>query len=157
MASGISTEEWAVALISLVLTAFVNQGIGEELLLRDYLLRSARMPMIPALLVSAVAFAIPHLLSVGGQEGIAQRFLYLLPAFAFGLLAGILAVHFKSVWAACGVHGGFHVGGFITDALGWGQSPWIWVFQTLVFVLASIPLIAMVSKQKRDQVLDPYV
>src|SRR5699024_8616411 len=52
----------------IVLRAFVLQGIGEEVLFRGYLMQSLRRRPVLAVLVAAVAFTIPHLLSNGGQQ-----------------------------------------------------------------------------------------
>src|SRR5699024_3621678 len=52
----------------IVLRAFVLLGIGEEVRFRGYLMQSLRRRPVLAVLVAAVAFTIPHLLSNGGQQ-----------------------------------------------------------------------------------------
>ena len=58
----------AVILSIVLLRAFVLQGIGEELLFRGYLLQTLSHRPVTAVLVSAVAFAIPHLASGAGSR-----------------------------------------------------------------------------------------
>nr|VDG62899.1 CAAX amino terminal protease self- immunity [Streptococcus thermophilus] len=156
--SGTDPNPWIVVVLEVFLTAYIAQGIGEEFLFRGYLLQSARMRPVPALLLSAAVFAILHLVSTGGQDGIAQRFLYLFPTFAFALLAGALAVHFRSVWAACGIHGGMHVGFNLAMSMGLEMStPWNWPIEGAIYLFVAVIAIALIPKSTRSQVLDPYV
>lgn len=156
--TGANPNPWVVVVLDVFLTAYVAQGIGEEFLFRGYLLQSARMRPVPALLLSAAVFAILHLVSSGGQDGIAQRFLYLFPTFAFALLAGALAVHFRSVWAACGIHGGMHVGSTLAIGMGLETStPWNWTVEGAVYLVAAAIAIVLIPKSTRSQILDPYV
>lgn len=116
---------WLIVLY-LLFRAFVLQGIGEEVVMRGYLLQSLRTCPKKAVLVSAVAFMLPHLLSSGGQRFWWEYLTYLAIPFGFALSAGYLAIALRSVWAAIGVHGGFHVGMFVAAAFGLSQlEPWM--------------------------------
>lgn len=120
---------WVIVLY-MVLLAFVLQGIGEEVLFRGYLLRSlSRRPHL-AVMVSAAAFMLPHLRSSGGQQSALEHVVYLTIPFAFGLSAGYLALAVGSVWAAIGIHAGFHVATAVGVAMGLsleGPAPWLTV------------------------------
>lgn len=113
-----------LTLIMLLVRAYVLQGIGEELLFRGYLMQSLARRPHAAVWLSAFAFCIPHLTSAGGQQNLLDHLFYLLIPFGFGISAGYLAIAMRSVWAAIGIHGGFHVGnavaGVILLELPWG-------------------------------------
>ncbi len=113
-----------LTLIMLLVRAYVLQGIGEELLFRGYLMQSLARRPHAAVWLSAFAFCIPHLTSTGGQQNLLDHLVYLLIPFGFGVSAGYLAIAMRSVWAAIGIHGGFHVGnavaGVILLELPWG-------------------------------------
>lgn len=106
--------------------AFLLQGIGEELLWRGYALQTMRRHPLRALVVTTLVFGAMHLVSSGGQETLADRFWYLVMPTGFGFLAGVLALRTRSLWAAVGIHGGFHVGGALLDLLGWGSNTAVW-------------------------------
>jgi membrane protease YdiL (CAAX protease family) len=96
--------------------AFVQQGIPEELLFRGMLLWSLRERPVMAVVVSTLAFTAIHLVSNGGQQTAWQHVLYLALPFGFALLATGLLLWTGSLWAAAGVHGGFHVGNYAAVA-----------------------------------------
>lgn len=120
--------------------AFLLQGIPEELLFRGVLLDVFRDHPQRAVWISAVAFAIPHLISSGGQQNTLEHVLYLAIPFGFGLLAGALVLLTGSLWSAIGVHGGYHVGNLIAGFAGASLSPAMWVAQGVVLTTAAILL-----------------
>ena len=56
-----------------------------------------------------VVFALLHLLSNGGQENVAERFIFLLPSIGFAFAAAMARLASGSTWAAIGVHCGYHL------------------------------------------------
>jgi len=96
--------------------AFLQQGIPEELLFRGMLLWSLRERPVLAVLVTTLAFTVIHLVSSGGQQSAVEHVLYLALPFGFALLAVGLLLCTGSLWAAVGVHGGFHVGNYLAVA-----------------------------------------
>ncbi|GAA3588076.1 hypothetical protein GCM10022198_09580 [Klugiella xanthotipulae] len=93
--------------------AFVQQGIPEELLFRGMLLWRVRERPLLAVVVTTLAFTAIHLVSNGGQQSAWEHVLYLAQPFGFALLAVGLLLWTGSLWAAIGVHGGFHVGNYL--------------------------------------------
>lgn len=126
-------------LIAIIAQAFLLQGIGEEVLFRGYLLRSLPHRPAVAVLISAAAFGILHLVSKGGQENVAERFLYLALPFGFAIAAGFLAQQMGTTWAAIGIHGGSHVASAVAMALGLvADGPAVWVVIGVLFTLARV-------------------
>lgn len=97
--------------------AFLQQGIPEELLFRGMLLWRMRDRPILAVVVTTLAFTVIHLISSGGQQSAWEHVLYLASPFGFALLAVGLLLWTGSLWAAIGVHGGFHIGNYLATAL----------------------------------------
>lgn len=134
-----------LALVVGLTQAFALQAIPEELLFRGYLLRSLRFRPGSAVVVSALAFGVIHLVSNGGQQGWGERLLYVAQATGFGLTAGALAVATGSVAAAVGIHGGLHVA-LLTSALlserfpalAIGEGPWVWSSLALAYALVAL-------------------
>ncbi|GAA3647515.1 CPBP family intramembrane glutamic endopeptidase [Microbacterium marinilacus] len=93
--------------------AFLQQGIPEELLFRGWLLWRLRDRPVIAVTVTTLAFTVIHLVSQGGQQSPAEHLIYLALPFGFALLATGLLLWTTSLWAAVGVHGGFHVGNYL--------------------------------------------
>jgi len=93
--------------------AFLQQAIPEELLFRGWLLWRLRNRPVLAVVVTTLAFTVIHLVSNGGQESFWEHVMYLALPFGFALLAVGLLLWTGSLWAAVGVHGGFHVGNYI--------------------------------------------
>jgi membrane protease YdiL (CAAX protease family) len=150
---------WFVVIYALLL-AFVLQGIGEEVIFRGYLLQSlsTSRPVL-AVLVSAAAFAVLHLISNGGQQNLLERFVYLAIPFGFALAAGMLALALRSVWAAVGVHGGFHVANTSAVLLGFdADGPVIWALLGLAFTIAAASVASRIPAARWDQVrqVGPY-
>lgn len=100
----------AFSLVALVSKAFILQAIPEELLFRGWLLSALRRRPVLAVVVTTLSFTAIHLASSGGQQSVAEQFLYLALPFGFALLAVGLLLWTRSLWAAVGVHGGFHLG-----------------------------------------------
>lgn len=97
--------------------AFLQQGVPEELLFRGWLLWRLRHRPVVAVVVTTLAFTVIHLVSNGGQESAVERVLYLALPLGFGLLAAGLVMWTGSLWAAAGVHGGFHLGNYLALAM----------------------------------------
>lgn len=96
--------------------AFVQQSLPEELLFRGWLLWRLRDRPVLAITVTTFVFTAIHLVSQGGQQSVAEHVLYLALPLGFSLLAVGLLLWTGSLWAAVGVHGGFHVGNYIAVA-----------------------------------------
>lgn len=137
---------WYSPVIALSMGWFA-QGFPEEILWRGYLLQTMRERPLTAVLVSAALFGSLHYFSDGGQQNLGERFIYLGAAAAFGLLAGVLAVSFRSVWPAIGVHCGNHLGYFIADTIGTGAGPWLWASEIVLYVALSAICYAANRKQ----------
>jgi membrane protease YdiL (CAAX protease family) len=106
----IGTAPVEFSLVALVSQAFLLQAIPEELLFRGWLLSTLRSRPWLAIAVTTLSFTVIHLASNGGQESAVEHLLYLALPFGFSLLAVGLLLWTGSLWAAVGVHGGFHLG-----------------------------------------------
>lgn len=147
-----------VAVAALV-RSFLLQGIGEEILFRGYLLQTLRRRPVLAVLVTAVVFTIPHLLSSGGQQDALERLLYLAIPFGFSISAGFLAIALRSVWAAVGIHGGFHLAMTVTVLLGLtADGPAVWVMFGLAHMAAGAVIALLIPRERWAQVREhgPY-
>jgi membrane protease YdiL (CAAX protease family) len=82
-------------LVSTVIVPFIEEFFYRGLLL-GWL--KERIPVIPAMVVSALAFAAYH-----------QNWDYLLSLFAFGLILGWVFVRTKSLWPAVLAHGAYNL------------------------------------------------
>lgn len=92
--------------------------------------------------ISAAVFAVCHLTSRGGQESTWERFVYPIVPFGFSLLAGALLLITGSLWAAVGVHAGFHVATVINTVwLGVGNGPELWAAAGIVLGLVGAVLL----------------
>ncbi|WP_051704149.1 CPBP family intramembrane glutamic endopeptidase [Glycomyces sp. NRRL B-16210] len=100
----------AFGLIGIVSQAFLLQAIPEELLYRGWLLSTMRTRPVLAIAVTTLTFTVIHLASNGGQTSFAEQLIYLALPFGFSLLAVGMQLWTGSLWAAIGVHGGFHLG-----------------------------------------------
>ncbi|MDF2563335.1 MULTISPECIES: CPBP family intramembrane glutamic endopeptidase [unclassified Microbacterium] len=118
----LSGGEQDVVLVSALLIiyylglAFVQQSLPEELLFRGWLLWRLRDRPVWAITVTTLVFTVIHLVSQGGQQSVVEHVLYLALPLGFSLLAVGLLLWTGSLWAAVGVHGGFHVGNYIAVA-----------------------------------------
>jgi len=106
-----------LVLLYLLGQAFLQQAIPEELLFRGWLLSTMHARPVVAVLVTTLAFTAIHLVSNGGQQSPIEHVLYLALPFGFSLLAVGLLLWTGSLWAAAGVHGGFHVGNAIATVV----------------------------------------
>lgn len=107
----------ALLLVYYLGLAFVQQAIPEELLFRGWLLWRLRDRPALAVAVTTLTFTLIHLVSQGGQQSAGEHVAYLALPFGFALLAAGLLLWTGSLWAAVGVHGGFHVGTYLAEAL----------------------------------------
>ncbi|MCG7426383.1 CPBP family intramembrane metalloprotease [Helcobacillus massiliensis] len=137
----------------ILVRSFVLQGIGEEVLMRGYLLQSLRSRPRRAVFIAAVVFTLPHLGSSGGQQGLIGHLSYLTIPFGFSLTAAALGILLRSVWAAAGIHGGFHLG---MAVLGVGgaplTSPWMFLILGAAHVLVGLVLLTRVSPARWAEV-----
>ena len=80
---------WFIVVSVLVVLArsYVFQGIGEEAIMRGYLLQSFSDRPTRAVWVSVIVFTIPHIISRGGQQNVLERVIYLAIPFGFALAA----------------------------------------------------------------------
>lgn len=144
-----------VLLVVLVLLAqaFFLQGIPEEIIWRGYVLQTLQTRPVVSVVISAAVFAVCHIISIGGQEGVWERFAYLLIPFGFALLAGALVLRTGSLWSAIGVHSGFHVGTLIgAVGLGVGNGPLLWTVQGVVLGLIAVVLLRRLPDRDRATV-----
>lgn len=154
-----ATAPLAAVLALLLLRSFVLQGIGEEVLFRGYLLQSLSGRPRLAVLVCAAAFTIPHLISNGGQEGALEHLAYLAPPFGFALSAAMLGIALHSVWAAIGIHGGFHVSVQLGAALGLmvdGPGTWLLLGAGHIVLAAVIVLVLPGTRWAEVAARGPY-
>lgn len=139
---------WLLIAYVLIL-AFVLQGIGEEALFRGYLLQSGSRRPHRAVLVSAIAFTLPHLLSQGGQQGLLEHLVYLVIPFGFSLSAAYLAIAMRSVWAAVGIHAGFHVATAVCLALGMLiEGPALWAVLGTLHAIAGVVIARFIPRER---------
>lgn len=134
-----TAEPLALFLLGGLVPALVVQGFPEELLWRGYLMQTLPLRSPWAIVLwSSGLFALIHLISSGGQENLAERFLYLLPAFGFGFLAAALYRATGQLWAAVGVHAGMHTASQTTGYFGVGDGPALWLAQTVGYLLIGV-------------------
>ena len=140
---------WLVVTNSL-LFSYAFQGIGEEAVMRGYLLQSLSDHPKRAVWVAAIVFTIPHLLSQGGQQSALDRIFYLIDPFGLALAAAYLALIMRSTWAAIGIHGGSHLGAQLIALMGVGipESPLLWITTGLVFCVVTAVLASRISKRR---------
>lgn len=129
---------WWVTVAIALGQGFLMQGIPEELIWRGYVLQTLRTRAEVSILISAAGFAALHLVSQGGQQNALERVLYLATPFGFAMLAGALVMNTGSLWVACGIHGGFHVGTLISTFLGFGEGPAFWMTAGVAFTVIAL-------------------
>ena len=112
----------AYGIIFLFFLGFLIQGMNEEVMLRGYLMVSLanKGPIIAAIIVNSVIFALLHLLNPG------VSFLPIFNIALFGAFASIYALKSDSLWGICAVHSawnfvqgnffGFQVSGLETSS-----------------------------------------
>lgn len=132
----VGPDEWAKLTVGAVVATVIMkvfqglalQAIPEELVWRGWLMHCLEQRPRLALTVSAIVFGSLHLLSSGGQQNLAERFVYVGQAMAFAFAGGALALRLRSLWAAIGVHGGLHLTNLVlnfTPLNGSGPANWM--------------------------------
>ena len=91
--------------IILMLGGFIFQGAMEEVLCRGIVLQllKDKAPIPVAVGISTVLFIIPHLSSMTGASAGIVVFA-IINLVLISLILSFLTLHFKSIWAACGLH-----------------------------------------------------
>lgn len=150
---GISEPVLTALLIAYFLgLAFLQQGIGEELLFRGWLLWRLRGRPILAIAVTTFGFTVIHLTSQGGQTSAWEHIAYLAIPCGFSLLAVGMLLWTGSLWAAVGVHGGFHIGNYTAmAALPQVDPVTYWV--TIGAVQATLGLVLIVTALRHGRQL----
>lgn len=159
VAQQVAQQSVLTVVVYTILRAFVLQGIGEEVLFRGYLLQSLRRRPVLAVVVAALAFTLPHFASSGGQENLFERVLYLAVPFGFSISAGFLAIACRSVWAAVGIHGGFHVASAVNLALGLtADGPGMWLTAGALHVVIGVVVALLIPRSRWAEVRErgPY-
>ncbi|RUR01221.1 CPBP family intramembrane glutamic endopeptidase [Labedella endophytica] len=145
----------AFTITALVSQAFLLQGIPEELLFRGWLLSALRRRPVLAVVVTTLSFTIIHLASNGGQQSVADQFLYLALPFGFALLAVGMLLWTRSLWAAVGVHGGFHLGNAAAMVFLPAVDPALsWVVIGATHAVVGLVLVVTALRTGRGIVLD---
>lgn len=127
---------WTI-IVSQLLIIVTLQAVPEELIFRGYLLRSLRTRPVIAIVISSLGFGLLHLISSGGQQNLLEHLLYLAMPLGFGFTAAVLTLRLDSLWAAIGVHAGFHLAYRAALLLGLGDGPWLWVGSGVLFGVIS--------------------
>lgn len=137
-----------------IVFCYIYQGIGEEAVMRGYLLQSLSDHPKRAVWISAIVFTIPHLISSGGQQNALDHILYLATPFGFALAAAYLALRMRSAWAAVGIHGGSHLGDKLIGFMGVGlpENRLTWIATGLAFCTIAALLASRISKQRWTEV-----
>ncbi len=135
-----------LVVLLVVSQAFLLQGLPEELVFRGYILVTLSARPWVAIGTSVGAFTALHLLSSGGQQGLVERLLYLAMPLGFAVSATGLALLLKSLWAAVGIHAGFHWATMVGASQGMGDGPALWI--TLGAVHLAIGVITLVRWQR---------
>lgn len=89
--------------------SYLLQGIPEELLFRGWLFELTKSRPVFTVVWTTVAFTLPHLISLGGQDGFVEHLLYLALPLGMGVIGGAVRVASGSFWWAAGTHGGMHL------------------------------------------------
>ena len=151
---------WFIVVSVLVVLArsYVFQGIGEEAIMRGYLLQSFSDRPTRAVWVSVIVFTIPHIISRGGQQNVLERVIYLAIPFGFALAATCLCLIMRSVWAGIGIHGGFHLATTIALIVGTNHGPVLWTLTGAFYVMVALVLASRISEQRWVEIAErgPY-
>lgn len=132
-----------VAPVLLVARSFVLQGIPEELLFRGWLWDVLRDRPWVAFVWVTVGFTLPHLLSAGGQEGLADHLVYLLIPLGMSGLGGAVVLRCGNFWWAAGTHGGVHLWlGILSAAWPLELGPHLWVAIGVAQIVAAAIVLA---------------
>jgi membrane protease YdiL (CAAX protease family) len=151
--SGMAEVSVGVVIAMVLLRAFVLQGIGEEVLFRGYLMQSLRSRPVLAVLITAVAFTLPHLASSGGQQNPLDHLYYLAIPFGFSISAAFLAIALRSVWAAVGIHGGFHLATVVSAEFGViADGPAAWVALGALHLVVGVVIAALIPRGRWNEI-----
>ena len=126
-----------LAVLVAIIPGVLMQGFPEELVFRGYLTQTLPRTWGPwaVSLYSSAIFGVMHLASAGGQQNLAERFIYLLLPFGFAFLACALQRLTGQLWAAVGVHGGLHLATTAAAWAGVGEGPVLWTGQAICYVV----------------------
>lgn len=139
------TPLWSGILIALA-TGFLLQAIPEETIFRGWLLQSFGSRRLAGLIATTLLFTVIHLISQGGQQNLGDQILYLAVPLGFGFTAAVVRLVTGSLWGAIGVHGGFHVGGFLAETFAPDLNPpWLWVTYGLAW--AAVGAVILISNR----------
>ena len=87
-----------------------------------------------------VVFALLHLLSNGGQENVAERFIFLPPSIGFAFAAAMARLASGSTWTASGIHGGYHLSSLLLFFMPIEESPQKWVLVGSLWLLIGVTI-----------------
>lgn len=105
---------YPVLILLVIFPVLLGQAFPEEVLWRGHLYDT--LPPRITLVTTSLAFGAMHIVSNGGQEGVAEHLLYVLMACALGFGCGAARERTGSLWAAIGFHTGFHLAHRIAPA-----------------------------------------
>ena len=92
-------------MVALMFVCFVLQGTMEEVLCRgivhQLLIKKTSVPVTIG--VSAALFTIPHLMGMQGGSPLIVV-VAIVNLILISIIFSLLTIHFKSIWAACGLH-----------------------------------------------------
>lgn len=111
-----------VTVVGTLVVGYAMQGMPEEFIWRGWLTQSIGGSPRRQATIAAIAFGLIHLASNGGHAVWWQGAIYIAAAGAFGFAAAALYFATGSLWAAVGIHGGFHLGYLCAELLGGGQG-----------------------------------
>lgn len=132
---------WMGLLVAALGLGLVYQGFPEEFYWRGYGMAVLRDHPERAVWITAAGFGVLHFASMGGQQNMFERVLYVVHAFAFGAFAGALVLALRSMWAAVGVHAGLHLATYLLSAAGVGSGPAHWTISSVVLLVATVVVI----------------
>lgn len=94
-----------VLMVLLLIGGFIVQGATEEILCRGIVLYTLkeRTPIWFAITVSTILFIIPHWSSLF-EGGMTYDVIGVANLVLISIIFSLLTIHFKSIWAACGLH-----------------------------------------------------
>ena len=118
----------------MLLTAFVMQGITEELLWRGWMTQSVGGSWKRQAVIAAIGFGLIHIISNGGHDSLWEGALYLASAGSFGFAAAALYFATGSIWGAIGIHGGLHLATFLAKLHDGGEGPALEVVQIVLYL-----------------------
>ena len=87
-----------------------------------------------------VVFALLHLLSNGGQENVAERFIFLPPSSGFAFAAAMARLASGSTWTAIGIHGGYHLSSLLLFFMPIEESLQKWVLVGFLWLLIGVTI-----------------